>query len=85
MSDKWDIAITPQVVSKVRSKWPTAVRTSIRAEGKCPNCKQAGQVSFQLPSDWDLPIKNGKEFCGFWCCRCGWGNAGSREIEVKSS
>ena len=82
--NKYDIAITPAVVAWVRRQFPSAVRATIRAEGKCPDCKRAGLVSLQLPSDWDRPVKDGMESAGFFCVLCGWGNAGSREIKVES-
>lgn len=80
---RYDIDITPQVVAKVRRHWPNAVRHTIRSEGKCPNCKQAGQISYQTPDDWDREQHGGWESCGYYCINCGWGNGGSRLIEPE--
>lgn len=53
---------------------------------RCPDCKRSGGfVSYQLPED--LPggeryteRNDGHEGCGFYCVKCGWGNAGSRKV-----
>lgn len=70
-------------------QWPTA--TAIRAEAEqCPACKRAGMFySFTLPqyARTRVSADDGTAMidCGFYCCACGWGNAGSRPVEAASS
>lgn len=81
MDDRYDTPITPAIETKVHRAFPKAVRSTIRAAGRCPNCKRAGQVSFQFPEDWDIEPRKGEERCGYYCVACGWANAGWRMTE----
>lgn len=50
-------------------------------EGQCPSCKKRGSfLSYIIPWHGDAEIKEGRQNCGYVCFKCGWGNAGSREV-----
>lgn len=64
-------------------KWPTA--HSMRWEGKCDNCKKL--TLYSAVSHLDEKVAHypaykdkGNEPCGYFCVKCGWGNAGSRPV-----
>jgi hypothetical protein len=61
---------------------PAAIR--IRFEYQCPQrgCRCEYFLSYQLPHLDKLRGKD-EETCGFYCPRCGWGNAGSRPIKAS--
>lgn len=73
-------------VDRIRRKWPGA--SDIRLEDdKCPDCRREGRYySYQIESDIDKVYQNKAgvwyEKCGYFCCACGWGNAGSRLMNL---
>lgn len=48
------------------------------------HCKGAYFLSYQLPGDKHIVRSDpAQESCGYYCPRCGWGNAGSRPKRLK--
>jgi hypothetical protein len=47
----------------------------------CHCRKKALMVSYTLPGDQKRHKQPDEEDCGYWCARCGWGNAGARSIK----
>jgi hypothetical protein len=47
----------------------------------CHCRSKALMLSYQLGHGREEARENGTEGCGFWCAKCGWGNAGSREVK----
>ena len=72
--------LTPDILSKVTAQWADAV--NIRHEGKCDICKHPTLLSLQLPDD--VVRGDGWETCGYYCYRCGWSNAGAREVKPSA-
>lgn len=49
--------------------------------GVCHCRSKALMLSYQLGQDREKLSKDGKEACGFLCAKCGFGNAGWREVK----
>lgn len=86
MTDRRDTTMYPE--KAILRQWPTA--TDIRQEDKCPDCKKRGLFySYVLPEFARTYVSayDGATMidCGFYCCACGWGNAGSRQVEETES
>ena len=55
---------------------------SIRdVEEKCPGCRKMGGFKSYLTGRERVTDKEGKELCGYYCEKCGWGNAGNRDAD----
>lgn len=67
----------PQFIVK---HWPDAV--DVKREGKCHVCERDSLYSFTQEEFRQPEYRNNRfyEQCGYCCVRCGWSNAGTREI-----
>jgi hypothetical protein len=61
-------------------KWqPEAAH--IRFQGRCHQCRCEFLLSYQTALDYDRGQH--EETCGYYCPRCGWGNAGARPRRLR--
>lgn len=78
MSAQPDMKAIHQDATKRLQAWqPDAQRIHFH---KCDVCKSGLMLSYILPQ-YEKTFPGGWENCGYWCSRCGFGNAGRRLIE----
>lgn len=75
-----------QDIQRIRRRWARASDIQLE-DDRCPACKRRGRFySLQLPEDIEnvkqLADGTWEESCGYYCCSCNWGNAGSRTMKL---
>lgn len=68
--------IMQNAVGKLLDVQPKAI--ALRYEGKCDVCRRDGYLSYIHPDF--VKVDGDYEDCGWFCHRCGFSNAGAREV-----